>query len=169
MRATAMLMLAVQSIYILCICYTIVSDFRNLLIPNWIIITLTSTFFLFAAVKMEPVSILTNVGIAAVVFLFFAAFFVAGWVAGGDVKFIASVALWMGLEHVGNFLLLTALLGSLMALMLLQVKKYGFLVSGGLGNNWLFRRVSALAESSQCPYGVAIGVAALLSSGRLFY
>jgi prepilin peptidase CpaA len=169
MRTTAMLMLTVQSVYILCICYTIVSDFRNLLIPNWIIIILISTFVIFAAIRPEPVSILANLGVAVVVLLFFAGFFVAGWVAGGDVKFIASVALWMGLEHVGNFLLLTALLGSLMALMLLQVKKYGFLVSGGLGNNWLFRRVSALAESSQCPYGVAIGVAALLSSGRLFY
>jgi prepilin peptidase CpaA len=165
-----MLMLAIQLIYVLCICYTIVSDFRNLLIPNWIIMILVSTFFIFAAIRMVPVSsILANVGVAAVVFSFFAAFFVAGWVAGGDVKFIASIALWTGLEHVGNFLLLTALLGSLMALMLLQIKKYGFLVSGGLGNNWLFRRVSALAESSQCPYGVAIGVAALLSSGRLFY
>jgi prepilin peptidase CpaA len=169
MRATAMLMLAIQSIYILCICYTIVSDFRNLLIPNWIIMILISTFSIFAAIRMEPVSILVNIAVAAVVLLLFAAFFIAGWVAGGDVKFITSIALWMGLEHVGNFLLLTALLGSLMALMLLQIKKYGFLLSGGLGDNRLFRRVSAMAESGQCPYGVAIGVAGLLLSGSLFY
>jgi hypothetical protein len=29
--------------------------------------------------------------------------------------------------------------------------------------------MSALAEASQCPYGVAIGAAALLSSGGMFH
>lgn len=165
-----MLLLLFQAVYVLCICYAIVSDFRNLLIPNWIIITLVSTFAVFATTQLEPKAVLIHVAVAVFVLLFFLGFFIAGWVAGGDVKLVAAIALWMGLEHGANFVLLTALLGSLLALALLQIKKFGFLVGGGgLGNTWLFQRVSTLAETSQCPYGVAIGAAALLSSGGMFH
>jgi prepilin peptidase CpaA len=163
-----MLLLGFQSVYVVCICYTIVSDFRTLTIPNWIVIALVSTFAAFAAVYLEPGTIPVHVGVAAILFLLFTAFFVAGWVAGGDVKFIAAIGLWMGLEHAVNFVLLTALLGSLLALALLQIKRYGFLAQGALGNNPLFQRMSSLAEHSQCPYGVAIGIAALLSSAEIF-
>lgn len=162
------MLLVFQAVYVLCICYTIVSDFRRLLIPNWIIIILTSTFIAFAATYMEVTTILVHIAVMAVVFLLFLAFFIPGWIAGGDVKFIAALALWMGVEHAINFVLLTALLGSLLALALLQFKRYAFLVSGALGDTWLFQRISTLAENRQCPYGVAIGTAALLSSARIF-
>jgi prepilin peptidase CpaA len=162
------MLLAFQAVYVLCICYAIVSDFRSLLIPNWIIIVLVSTFAVFAAMYMDPRTILVHVAVMAFIFSIFLAFFILGWVAGGDVKFIAAIALWTGLEHAANFALLTALLGSLLAIVLLQIKKHGFLVSGALGNIWLFQRVSTLAESRQCPYGVAIGIAALFTSARVF-
>ena len=163
-----MMLLAFQSVFVLCVCYAIVSDFRNLLIPNWIILILIATFAAFAATYMEPRAILVHVAVTGFVFLLFLAFFILGWVAGGDVKFIAAVTLWMGLEHSLNFALLTALLGSLLALGLLHIKKYGFLVSGALGNTWLFQRVSTLAENRECPYGVAIGIAALFISAQIF-
>jgi prepilin peptidase CpaA len=162
------MLLVFQSVYVLCICYAIVSDFRNLIIPNWITIILTSAFLAFAAIYMESEAILVHVAVMGLVFLLFLAFFIAGWVAGGDVKLIAAITLWMGLEHVINFVLLTTLLGSLLALALLQIRKYGFLLGGTLGNTWLFQRVSTLAENRQCPYGVAIGLAALFASARIF-
>jgi prepilin peptidase CpaA len=163
-----MLLLGFQLAYVVCICYAIVSDFRHLIIPNWIVVFLTVAFAAFAAVHLEPAAIPIHVGVAAVLFLLFCAFFVAGWVAGGDVKLIAAIGLWAGLEHVFNFMLLTALLGALLAVVLLQIKRYGFLAHGALAGNPLFRRVTTLAEHSQCPYGVAIGVAALLSSAGIF-
>jgi prepilin peptidase CpaA len=163
-----MLLQILQSAYILCVCYAIVSDFRNLLIPNWIVIALVGAFAVFAALHLEPRSILVHVAVALAVFVFFTALFVAGWVAGGDVKFITAITLWMGPEHAGAFVLLTGGLGAVLAVTLLQVKKYGFLAGGALASNWLFQRVSFLAETSQCPYGVAIGAAALLSSGGVF-
>jgi prepilin peptidase CpaA len=164
----ATMLLVFQSVYVLCICYAIVSDFRNLLIPNWITIILTSAFLAFAATYMEPGAILVHVAVMGFVFLVFLVFFIAGWVAGGDVKLIAAITLWMGLEHVINFVLLTSVLGSLLALALLQIRQYGFLVSGVLGDTWLFQRVSTLAENRQCPYGVAIGIAALLTPAPIF-
>jgi prepilin peptidase CpaA len=163
-----MLLLMLQSVYVGCICYAIVSDFRTLKISNWISVILIAAFAVFATVHLEPRSILVHVAVAAFVFSLFSAFFVAGWVAGGDVKFITAIALWTGLEHVSIFVLSTALLGSVLAIALLQIKKYGPLVQGALGNFWLFQRMSTLAERSQCPYGVAIGIAALLSSAGIF-
>jgi prepilin peptidase CpaA len=163
-----MLLLGFQLVYVVCICYAIVSDFRNLVIPNWIVITLAAAFAAFAALYLEPATIAVHVGVAVAVFLVFCAFFVAGWIAGGDVKLIAAIGLWMGPGHVLDFMLLTALLGALLAIVLLQVKKYDFLAHGALGSNPLYQRVSILAEHSQCPYGIAIGVAALLSSAEIF-
>jgi prepilin peptidase CpaA len=146
-----------------------VSDFRSLVIPNWLVVALVAAFAVFAAARLELGSIVVHVAIAAVVLLFFSAFFVAGWIAGGDVKFIAAIALWMGPENTSLFVLLTALLGALLALALLQVKRYGDRLAGGiLGSNWAFRRARALAEQGQCPYGVAIGAAALLSGAGIF-
>jgi prepilin peptidase CpaA len=162
------LLLGLKSICVACICYAVVSDFKSLIIPNWIVIVLVSAFAVFAAVHMDPGSILAHAAVAAVVLLFFSAFFVAGWIAGGDVKFIAAIALWMGPENTGLFVLLTALLGALLALALLQIKKSGDVVSGALGGSWLFRRARVLAEQGQCPYGVAIGAAALLSWAGVF-
>jgi prepilin peptidase CpaA len=163
------LLLGLQSICVACICYAMASDFRSLFIPNWIIVVLVSAFAIFAAVRMEPWAILGHVAVAAVVLLFYLAFFLAGWVAGGDVKLIAATALWMGPAKVSLFVLLTALLGALLALALLLVRRYGDLVSRApLGGTWLLRRVRDLAEQSQCPYGVAIGGAALLSWAGAF-
>jgi Flp pilus assembly protein protease CpaA len=82
---------------------------------------------------------------------------------------VTAITLWTGLEHGAKFMLLTALLGAVLALGLMQIKKYGFLVGGGLDRTWLFRRVTSMAEASQCPYGVAIGIAALLTSGGIFH
>jgi prepilin peptidase CpaA len=164
----AMLLLSFQAVFVLCVCYTIVSDFRNLLIPNWIIISLVTAFAVFAVLYLEPRVALTHFLLAVVVFLFATAFFIANWVAGGDVKFVCAVALWMGPEHISQFLLLMALVGSALALTLLWVRKYSFLLTTNLPNYWVIQRVTTLAEHGQCPYGIAIGAAALLTPSSLF-
>jgi prepilin peptidase CpaA len=163
-----LLLPAFRWVFVACMFYTIVSDFRALIIPNSIVAALAAAFAAFAAIYLEPGAIWAHVEVAAVLFLLFTAFFVAGWIAGGDVKLMAAVGLWMGPEHVLHFVLLTALLGSVLALALLLIRKYGDLARGALDSNRLLRRMGTLAEHGQCPYGVAIGIAALLSSSGLF-
>jgi len=163
-----MLLLSFQAIFVLCICFTIVSDFRNLLIPNWIVIVLVSTFVVYAAVYLEPKAALVHFGLAIVVFIFATAFFVFNWIAGGDVKFVTAVALWMGPEHTAQFLMLMALAGAALALTLLSIRKYSFLLIANLPHSWVVQRVTTLAEHGQCPYGIAIGIAALLTPSSLF-
>jgi prepilin peptidase CpaA len=164
----SILLFGLTSVYVACICYAIVSDFKSLTIPNWIVVVLVSSFVISAVIRMQPGLILAHLAVAATVLLFFLAFFLAGWVAGGDVKLIAAIALWIGPQHASLFVLLTAFLGALLALALLLIKKHGDVVGGTPGHNWLYQRARALAERGQCPYGVAIGLAALLSSAGVF-
>jgi prepilin peptidase CpaA len=167
-RVAAMMLLGFQSIFVLCICYTIVSDFRDLKIPNWVIISLVLTFAVFAAAYLEPRAALGHLIVAIFIFLLASAFFVANWVAGGDVKLLAATALWMGPEHAAYFTMLMALVGSALALALLWIRKYPYLLNTHIPNNWLLQRFTTLAVHGQCPYGVAIGVAALLAPSTLF-
>jgi prepilin peptidase CpaA len=160
----SILLLGLKSIYVACICYAMASDFARLVIPNWVVVVLVAAFAAFAVLRLEPGAILVHAAVAAVVLAFFLAFFLAGWVAGGDVKLIGAVALWIGPGHAGRFVLLTALVGALLALALLLIKSTGDRVGGALGSSWLYRRARDLAERGQCPYGVAIGAGALLSS-----
>jgi prepilin peptidase CpaA len=163
-----MILFAFQSIFVLCVCYTIVCDFRNLRIPNWVIILLICAFALFAAVHLELRTALIHVALAVLILLLASAFFVANWVAGGDVKFLAATTLWMGPEHATHFTMLMALVGALLAMMLMGIRNYPFLIQTHLPDIWVLRRMTTLAERGQCPYGVAIGIAALLAPGSLF-
>lgn len=163
-----MILFIFQSIFVLCVCYTIVSDFRNLRIPNWVIILLVGAFALFAAFHMELGTTLGHVALAVAIFILATAFFVANWIAGGDVKFLTATILWMGPEHAIYFTLLMSMVGSVLAMVLLGIRNFPFLIEAYLPDMWFFRRLSIMAERGQCPYGVAIGTAALLASGGLF-
>jgi prepilin peptidase CpaA len=95
-------------------------------------------------------------------------FFLAGWMGGGDVKFLSAVALWMGPGDAAPFVVLMALLGAALAILLLFVRRYMCLLDRRVHRLWLVGRVVELAEAGQCPYGVAIGAAALLAAPRVF-
>jgi prepilin peptidase CpaA len=158
---------AFQSVFVLCVCYTIVSDFRNLRIPNWIILVLIGAFAVFAAVHLEVRTALVHLALAVVILLLASAFFVANWIAGGDVKFLAATILWMGPEFATHFTMLMAVVGALLAMALMGIRNYPFLVNAYLPDVWVLRRMTTLAERGQCPYGVAIGIAALLAPSSL--
>jgi prepilin peptidase CpaA len=158
-----------QAVFIFCVAYAVVSDFRQLLIPNWIPVSLVAAFALYAALKLDSLTILHHLGIAGVVFLLMVGFFAAGWIAGGDVKLLTAVMLWMGPGQAAPFALLMAVFGSLLALALIGLKKYGFLVRHYLPANGFLDHLHAIAGSGQCPYGVAIGAAALLSANQILW
>ncbi len=163
-----MILFAFQAIFVLCICYTIVSDFRTLRIPNWIIILLVCSFAVFAAIHLDLGTTLGHVALAVFMLLLATVFFVANWVAGGDVKLLAATTLWIGPEHATHFTILMALIGSVLATALIGIRNYSKFIDAYLPDVWLVRRMATLAAQGQCPYGVAIGTAALLTPGSLF-
>jgi prepilin peptidase CpaA len=158
-----MILLGFQMLFVFCMCYAVVSDFRELLIPNWIIVTLVAAFPPFALLCLEPTDFLWHVLVASVVLALTTAFFVANWIGGGDVKLMAGAALWTGPRHVASFLLVMSAVGLLLAIVLLGLRTYGVVVVQLLPDNPFLRRMLALAQKGQCPYGVAIGVGALVT------
>ena len=164
-----MVLLGFQALFVFCMCYAVVSDFRELLIPNWIVVTLVATFPFFAVFYLEPLTVLWHFLIALVVLVFATAFFAVNWIGGGDVKLMIGAALWAGPQHIANFLLAMSALGFLIAIILLLLRTtYGTLIAGVLPDNWFLRRLRVLAREGQCPYGVAIGAAGIVAVHHIF-
>jgi prepilin peptidase CpaA len=156
-----MVLLGFQILFVFCMCYAVVSDFRELLIPNWITVTLIAAFPPFAAFHLEPMTALWHVLIALAVLALTTAFFAVKWIGGGDVKLMTGASLWAGPQHFAIFLLAMSALGFVLAMALLSFRTYGALITPWLPNNSLLRRLETLAKQGQCPYGVAIGAAGL--------
>ena len=87
-----------------------------------------------------------QLGVAALVFGFFAGAYALGQMGGGDVKLIGALALWLPVQPLVWMLVLMSLIGGAVTLLLLADKH-------------LRRRGGA---SLEIPYGVAIAIAGLL-------
>lgn len=94
---------------------------------------------------------------AGVVFAVGFFFFSRGWMGGGDVKFAAAIALWLGWGHVLDFAIGFSVFGGLLtglvlvadrALAPIPALKFGFLVR--------------FHEHRRVPYGVALSISAML-------
>ncbi|MBV8739861.1 MAG: prepilin peptidase [Alphaproteobacteria bacterium] len=138
-----------------------VSDFRRLVIPNWLVLALCALWPLHIAAT-DTVSLATtpaSIFVAAAVLASGALLFARGLIGGGDVKLLAAASLWGGPSGVMRLLLMTALCGGVLALAFLV--PLGRLSGAG-------RRIpqpgAALVGtgSTPIPYGIAISAAALI-------
>jgi len=163
-----MVLVGFQALFLFCVCYAVVSDFRALLIPNWVIVTLAAAFAVFSLLYLEPMTVLWHVLVALAVFLVTAVFFAINWIGGGDVKLLTATALWAGPQHVANLLLIMAALGFVIAIVLMGLRTHGTFIAPWLPDNMFLSRLQALAKQGQCPYGVAIGAAALIAVPNTF-
>lgn len=167
--AYLLLMTGIKAIYVFCLCYAVVSDFKSLIIPNWAPLALVSAFAVFAALHLDWRTVLAHLAVAVVIFGVAVAFFLARWMGGGDVKLLTAVALWMGPEHGAPFTFLMAVLGGLLASGLLLINRYGDSIVRPVRDLAAFQRLEELARSGECPYGVAIGIAALVASPTMLW
>jgi len=165
---TAALDIALQLTFLICVCFAIITDFKTLLIPNWISLALLAAFVPFAALHVPLEAVAGHLLAMGVVLVLSISFFVAGWMGGGDVKFMSALALWMGPDHVAPFTVLMALLGAALAIGLMGMARIGPLLGPRLLDRAIPKRLTELAASRQCPYGVAIGVAGLILSFAVF-
>ena len=147
----------------LTVLYAVVSDVRSLKIPNWAAICIAATFLpaaLLGGLDLATIAIHYGIGaalLAAGMFLF-----IRGIVGGGDVKLLAAIAVWIGWDDLGLYLFLVALIGGALALVVIRrfSRNPSFLDS----LPWLGRDP---ATTRVVPYGVAIGLAAILLFSRL--
>jgi prepilin peptidase CpaA len=136
-----------------------VSDLLSMTIPNRLSLALAAGFFLAAALIGMPFA---QVGwhVAAGMTVLVAAFglFAAGWIGGGDAKFAAATALWLGFPVLLEYFLIASLFGGAMTLVLLRARAWP--LPGVLaGTRWIER---LHAPETGIPYGIALAAAGLL-------
>jgi len=134
-------------------------------IPHWVCIAIVALMPIWGLSVSEGVAWLSH-------FIGFAIAFVIGfllwrlrWVGGGDVKFTAAIALWIGVADLGFFFVVMSILGAILAILVLLLRIGGrFFVAEGADNS----SIPLLRKGAPLPYGIAIGVAAILLRSALF-
>lgn len=124
-----------------------IEDARTRNIANWKNITIAALAPLWWWAHAMPFwpDVAIQVGVALLVFAFFAGAFALGQMGGGDVKLIGALALWLPVVPLMWMLVIMSLLGGVLTLLLVAEK-------------WIRRGGKPL----EIPYGVAIAIAALL-------
>jgi prepilin peptidase CpaA len=131
-------------------------DVSKFIIPNWIngtLLLLWPAMFLLTPVRPEWEMHLIALGVAFVVGFVFFALRVMG---GGDIKLLVVSALWIGHEHIVEFLIYMGVLGGVLSIALLAVRP--------LANFWYKQEQlpRLLHKGAPVPYGLAIAGAFLI-------
>lgn len=110
--------------------------------------------------------IMISLGLAAVIFIVCVGFFALNIMGGGDVKFIPAVALWAGTAHILNYLLITSVIGGLLAAAIIirnRIKASKYYKSSVNINLSVAEK-----KDSAVPYGVGIAIGGLYVAYQLF-
>jgi prepilin peptidase CpaA len=84
--------------------------------------------------------------------------FALGYIGGGDAKFFAGIALWMGFADLMPYALLASVFGGFLTLALLMLRRWP-LPAILLGQAWILKLHDA---RSGVPYGVALAAGAFI-------
>jgi prepilin peptidase CpaA len=95
-----------------------------------------------------------GVAILAVSFALFA----MGFVGGGDAKLVPAIVVWLGFDQMLEFIALFCVLGGMLTLAILFARRHP-LPAGMMAKPWIAK---LHAPTTGIPYGVALGVAALV-------
>ena len=161
------LILGFELLFIFCVVYAMITDYRWLRIPNIISIVLAVAFFPFALLAGPAIPFFAHLAIAAVIFVLLFVFFALGWLGGGDVKLAGAIMLWAGPANGGNFVVLFALLGGMLALLLMTLR-FALVQYPQIEAVPVLGKFSGWARDGMCPYALPIGAAALYIAPAIF-
>ncbi len=140
------------------------SDLLWLRIPNWVVVTIAALYPIYVLSAAQPVAWQGALVLAVLVFAICFALYSFRLLGGGDVKFLAVVALWAGPLQITAFMLSTAIIGGLLAIMattpLRLLLPY---MAAATGVDADMRQLMKL----QIPYGIAIAAGGLVVAARL--
>src|SRR5262245_2320311 len=135
------------------------SDLFTMTISNRVSLVLVVGFFALALVTgMGGWDVLMHVGAAFAVLAVTFTFFAFGWIGGGDAKLAAVTALWLGFDHLLNYLIYASLFGGALTLLIIQFRLLP-LPSMLADKEWIER---LHRKDGGVPYGVALAAAALV-------
>jgi prepilin peptidase CpaA len=158
--ATAMILqVLVLGLFPAAMAFAAASDLLTMTISNRLSLALAAAFFVVALSIGMPLAdigrhVLASAVVLAVTFVFFA----RGWMGGGDAKLAAATALWLGFAHLLDYLLLAALIGGLLTLALLAVRRHP-LPAALARKPWIARLHDI---KGGIPYGIALAAAGLM-------
>ena len=139
--------------------YMALSDIRTLHIPNWASVFVASAFLPAALLGgMEPAALAQHYGTGLALLIGGALLFWRGLIGGGGAKMLAAGGVWFGAGGLAAYLFLVALIGGALAIAVLVMGKLSAPKPAWLVGNAAQRRV--------VPYGVAIGLAAIILFSR---
>ncbi len=146
------------------------NDIDDRRLPNWLTSAVVVLYGLYVIVSPTPIGWMSAGLVAALVFALGFACFAFNLMGGGDVKLMAGLALWAGVDHIALFLIITSLAGGLLAIVMLMQRHWAALPVAALMSS-LFSSVtrklarpamSAMTDLADVktditlPYGVAI-------------
>ncbi|WP_448188250.1 A24 family peptidase [Azospirillum sp. sgz301742] len=136
-------------------------------IPNWTVGVLVAGFPLAGLLLPGGLPWLEHLGAAALVFAVGAGLFAFRFAGGGDIKLLTAVALWVGWRHLFDLMVLMAVLGGVVVVFLLVARRFlpQLLSMHPSAETLVLPRV--FREGEAVPYGIAIGVAALMMTPEL--
>ncbi len=153
-----MIYVLILSLFPACMIGAAAYDISTMTIPNWISLALILAFIALvipAGMTISEIGLHIAIGMAALVagFLLFA----AGFIGGGDAKFLAATSLWIGAELYLHYFFFATLAGGVLALSLLFLRQFS-LPSFLINQEWIARLHHS---ESGIPYGVALSIGGL--------
>ncbi|WP_068083330.1 A24 family peptidase [Polycladidibacter stylochi] len=155
-----MLNVILYGIFPFLLIYAAFSDLFSMTIPNWLSLLLVAGFAAAAlTIGLSWQEIAFNLGISFAVLVVGFTLFAFNIMGGGDAKFAAAIALWIGAnEYTYVFLLLMSVYGGVLTLAILLYRRLPYLPSWLHRFDWLLRMHD---QSVGVPYGIAISIAAI--------
>lgn len=146
------------------------SDWKGMTIPNWHSAAIIGAFiaaFVFVNLFDQGMfsTFMSHLIAAVVMFVITAGLFAMRVIGAGDSKLGTAYALWVGVAGLPAFLFYMALIGGLLGVVALLLRKYKPVPAPKEGS-WV---AQAQAGASKVPYGIAIFSGALASFVKLGY
>ncbi|PKQ08536.1 MAG: peptidase [Alphaproteobacteria bacterium HGW-Alphaproteobacteria-12] len=152
----SMLLLAV---FPLAMIFGAVWDLTTMTIPNVLTIALAAMFAVlvpFVGLSLQEIGL--HVAAGALMLFAGMVFFAFGWIGGGDAKFVAATALWIGMSDLLVYLLWASIFGGALTLLILFFRAVP-LPLFMQGREWVARLHDRKAG---IPYGVALALGGLM-------
>lgn len=141
------------------IAYAAASDLLTMTIPNRLCLSVVALFLPVAWwAGMDATVIGMNVLAGLLVLSVTFGFFAAGWIGGGDAKFVAACAFWMGFDQLLPYLVVASVLGGGLTLAILWMKAHP-IPALAVHLPWYARLQD---RDTGIPYGIALSFAGLL-------
>ncbi len=139
-----------------------IGDVRSFTIPNKLNLAIAMSFLLLAMpMGLQVPVILEHFKVGLIACVIAMGMFYIGIFGGGDAKMTGAIALWLGSSPIIPFIFYTALAGGLLGVVLIIGRRLAKLHGLPKSPKWARR---LLRKRSAVPYGVALGIGALIAA-----